>query len=1378
MFPRLLAKPVKRRMTLWWLGIVSSLAALAAPAAAQTLAMRTFTTANGLVQSSVYCLAQDPEGRIWVGTQGGVCVFDGKEFRNYGGQEGLPDSHVLAVAAAPDGRTVWLGQKYTGLAALGPNGRIHPVPLPGLRVPGLLAALWAGPGELWVGSKGQGIWRLKFQAGRPDTAVQHWSAARGLPTDTMEWVGPGLRGRQWAITPLGVLVFDRRTGQPLPAERAALPEALRQRLNGCYRVSDSVAWVGAATGLLRVSTGPAGWRVRRYGPADGLLPGPALRVVQDGMGRVWTSTAAGLCRGTIQGGQLRFTTIARRTTFDDDRACDVLVDREGSLWAAFDDGVNQYLTDERFAHFTTADGLPVNPVTALSQVRPDELWVGTERDIARLPLAASGPQPPARPLLIPARTGRGHYVLSLAPDSHGGMWVGTLGEGAWRYDLRTGRWDSYDRNVEGLAGQYVASMTEDRRGRMWLVTHRRGVTVYDPADKSFRTFRAGQNGLTSNNFWQVYRDRAGRLWLASDDAGLISVDTDHDTFRRVDGESGNLTVGSISEDRRGHLWLGPIGQTLLRYEPASGRLHTYGLELGLHSINPYFVQCDSAGRVWVGTNLGIDVLDTKTNTVRSYAPADGFLGGETDQNAVLLTSNGQVWMGTVGGLMLYNPRHVPRASVPPLTRLTGLRVNLRDTTLQAGLTLPYHLNGVSVDFQGVSLARPGSVRYQYRLRGLGDAWASPGEGTSATFANLPPGPYTFEVRATNGEGGWSKPAAFSFTIEAPWWRRWWAWLLYASALGLVLYVVRRRTRLQERERAERRLERQALGHLQEMDRVKTDFFTNISHELRTPLTLILGPAELLAEQAPDTLSRQRGGLVLGQARKLLALINQLLDLSKLDAGALRLHPTAGDAGQLVRHALASFEDLAASRGIALRLEAPIGFVPLVFDAVKLDEVLTNLLANALRFTPVGGQVTLRLASGPATVAAPAGTVELAVQDTGPGIATEHLMHLFDRFYQGGSEPAGPGAGAARQGTGIGLALVRELVALHGGTVEVSSAPGQGACFVVKLPRGVLVADPAAPAPPPSTPPKLVPPAALELPDGTFATPVAPTEPASAPAAEAALVLIIEDSDEVRAFIAEALAPAGYRLLLAPDGAAGLALARAEVPDLIVSDVMMPGLSGYEVCQALKTDAATSHIPVVLLTARSSADDRLEGLEMGANAYLPKPFRPRELLAQLRSLLSLSQQNRARFALLAAPEEGAEPADRAPAEGRLTAPLPNQLAVHAAAVAALPSLDQAFLEKFDAAVLAHLSDETYGVDQLGQELGLSRTQLHRKLKALTGQAPGEYLRNTRLLRALALLQAKVGTVAEVAYQVGYGSPAHFSTAFSRQFGYAPSTVGKE
>ncbi|MFD2717397.1 ATP-binding protein [Hymenobacter monticola] len=1354
---------------------------------AQTLTTRTFTPDNGLLQSMVYCLGQDAWGRLWVGSQAGASVYNGQEFKVYGGSQGLPDSHVRAVAPVVGGTGMWVGMQYASLAVLGNDQRIRQVRVPGLQAPGNILSLWAGPGELWMGTQKQGVWRLRFGASRADTLVQHWSAVGGHAADSVEYLGPGLRGQLWASSPHGLLVFDGRSGQPLPAAQAALPPALRQRTYGFCRVSDSVAWVGTRAGLLRVSA-PAGgrpWRLRHYTAAEGLSSNLVLRVAVDWQGRVWANAYNGLNLGTADPstGQLHFRVLGTRPNSASDHGHDVLLDREGNIWAADGQGVTQYLTNVRFTQYGPADGLRGSYVCALAQPRPDELWLAMERHLTALPLTATGIRTPTRHLLVPAAKGTaGANPASLLADRQGRMWVGTFRDGLRRYDMRTGRWENLNNRAPALAGVTVSSIGEDARGRLWLTTHRMGVTVYDPATDTYRTFRKGEQGLPSDNFWQVFRDHRGWLWLGSDDAGLVRVDTDHDTFERVDGQSGRLCISSISEDEHGDFWLGPVGIALLRYEPATRRLLRYD-HSGLQSINPYFVQCDGAGQVWVGTHLGVDVLNMRTGKARSFDRTNGYGGGETNENAVLRGPDGRLWMGTVGGLMVYDPRRPARPCVGPSAYLTGLRVGLHDTTIAAPLELPYRLNSVSFDYIGVSLARPGSVRYQYRLRGYRDEWVGPVTSTSATYASLPPGHYAFEVRASTDEGGWSpQPARLSFDIAAPWWRRWWAFGLYAAAFGLALAGVRRRTRAQERERAERALERQTLRYLQELDRVKTDFFTNVSHELRTPLTLILGPAEVLAETVPDPASRRQAGLVLGQARKLLQLINQLLDLSKLDAGALRLHPTAGDVARLARQLVTGFAGLAERRGIGLHLEAPDSPVLLVFDAAKLDEVLTNLLANALRFTPEGGQVWLRVAEQPPTAAAPAGTVELAVQDTGPGIAAEDLPNVFDRFYQARSQEPTPVA--TRQGTGIGLALVRELVALHGGTVTVSSLPGEGACFVVRLPRVLLPTGTGAPyggtapAAEPMRTEEEMPAAEMHLAGAAAATPATAATNAAAYAepAEPAQVLIIEDSEEVRAFVAETLA--GYRLLLAPDGAAGLDLARAEVPDLIVSDVMMPGLSGYEVCAALKADAATSHIPVVLLTARTTADDRLQGLETGAQAYLPKPFRPRELQAQVRSLLHLREQTQARFAGTVTGHVTAEAAEVLPYSMPPVPPPADPLVAHQAAVAALPSRDQAFLRAFEAAILAHLGDEHYSMDQLGAELNLSRTQLYRKLKALTGQAPAEYLRQTRLLRALALLQGRVATVAEVAYQVGYANPAHFSTAFSRHFGYPPSAVCKE
>ncbi|MDF7809891.1 two-component regulator propeller domain-containing protein [Hymenobacter sp. YC55] len=1360
-------------------------------AAAQNLASRSYTIADGLPQTVVYAICQDEKGRLWAGTQGGVCSFDGQQFRTLDVRQGLSDNHVTAVAAAADG-TLWLGHEYGGVSSLR-NGQLRRCRPRGLGTVGPVRQVYpAGGGIVWVATAGNGLLRLKCSPA--DTVVSRYTTKNGLPSDSVNYVGAGPAGQLWVATAKGVVVFNSEQPLGVAGAGAALPAELRQAsVNSVFKVCDTLLWCATNTGLLRASNRLGRlWQVRRFGETEGLCDTRVLRVIQDRRGRVWAATASGLSRA-VQGG--RFNCFGGRNNLISDQAHDLLEDQEGNVWIVHDNGLTQHLADERFTQYTPQDGLPDNQVLAILAVNPREYWIGTRLGIVRFRPGSSN-----RPLFepVPLRPGAlGQYVRCLFQDRRGQIWLGTRGGGAARYNPATKRWTYFD-DVPGLAGQRVYSIGEDARGRVWLATREAGATVFDPATDSFRTFDAQHGGLGTYSLWKVFRDRRGTLWLGTDDIGLVRVDTDHDQFQRVPGQPKRLSIGSISEDQHGNLWLGSIGSGLLRYDGRTMR--GYGLEVGLQSNNPYFVQCDSAGRVWLGTNLGLDCFNPSTGRAMSYGLLEGFAGQETNQNAVVLTRGNQLWIGTINGLMHYDPAGVQLNPRAPGSYLTRLRIFLKDTTVRSGLQLPHHLNHLTFDYVGVSLTNPAKVRYQYRLLGSDTRWSDPVSTTSVTYTNLPPGDYDFQLRAANNDGVWNmRPASFRVTIKPPWWARWWAYVLYAGLFGAMLYGVRRVTQQRERERADRQLQRQALEHLQVLDRMKSDFFANISHEFRTPLTLILGPAELLADDPPidATQVRQQGSLIVRHARKLLQLINQLLDLSKLEAGALHLNAVPGDATLFGRRLLAPFASLASSQHITLRLQAPTTPVPLVFDPEKLEEIVSNLLANALRFTPAGGEVVLIIKEEPSSAAVPFGAVRFEVRDTGPGISPEHQPRLFERFYQA----PGPDTGGARTGTGLGLALVKELTELHCGTVTVASKLGQGATFSVWLPRQAAVATTKEPTNESGATKMVtaaeVPPKPLSATDfeaspvaqeGYLPTAVKTTDTAALPAkeeprAEVAVVLVIEDQVDMRQFICETLAPGGYHLLEAADGTAGVALAREVVPDLVLSDIMMPpGPDGYQVCEQLKTDPTTSHIPVVLLTARADPRDKLQGLETGADAYVAKPFNPRELQAQVRNLLALQQRLQARFVgqsalSVDASSEVVRPVGPAPSAVVASSVLLSPLEQHAAAVAALPSLDQAFLHRVEQAVESHLDDGEFSVETLSQEVNLSRTQLHRKLKALTGQAPSDFIRNTRLLRAHALLQGQVGNVAEVAYRVGFNSPAHFSTSFSKLFGYAPSEVNK-
>jgi signal transduction histidine kinase/AraC-like DNA-binding protein len=515
--------------------------------------------------------------------------------------------------------------------------------------------------------------------------------------------------------------------------------------------------------------------------------------------------------------------------------------------------------------------------------------------------------------------------------------------------------------------------------------------------------------------------------------------------------------------------------------------------------------------------------------------------------------------------------------------------------------------------------------------------------------------------------------------------------------------------------------------LKEVNDTKSRFFSNVSHDVRTPLSLILAPLEELEESASSQEERDRIGIVRRNARHLLRLINQLLDVSRAEAGSLQLHITRGDVAQCVRAVVSSCEPLAQKKRIDLRYDAPES-LEAGFDQDKMEKIIYNLLSNALKFTPSGGSVHLTLAPHQEGD----GWVEICVEDTGRGIPEEELSKVFLRFYQarGSIESSG-------EGSGIGLALVKEFVELHGGSVSVTSAVGKGSRFLVSLPADLK-----------------------GLPEGVYESVFLPTtgvDESAEPTHDRSgsqekqsplpLVLIVEDHAEMRSYIRDNL-KGSYRVIEAQDGEQGVELALEAGPDLVISDVMMPGLSGTDLCLRLKEDLRTSHIPIILLTAKAEPEERLHGLESGADDYLTKPFSWQELKTRVANLLELRQRLREKFK-------------------KMVLVRPGELDI--------PSADEAFLLRVYEIIEARLGDETFDVDELARGVSLSYSQLQRKIRALTGLPPTHYIRSIRLQRGREMLSKNAGTVSEIAYSVGFGSPAYFTRCFHAQYGIPPSQL---
>ncbi|MBA2556423.1 MAG: response regulator, partial [Chloroflexi bacterium] len=850
----------------------------------------------------------------------------------------------------------------------------------------------------------------------------------------------------------------------------------------------------------------------------------------------------------------------------------------------------------------------------------------------------------------------------------------------------------------------------------------------------------------------------GHLWFGSLQ-GLVRFDPRTATFRHYRNDPGDSTSlghdavrallrDPLQPDRI--LWVGTVGGGLNRLDIEGGTFARYTTAQGLPNNVVYGVLPDDAGHLWLSTNGGLARFDPRTGEVRSFA--DGLQSNEFNSGAAFRSASGELFFGGIYGFNHFRPEDIRDNPYRPAVVITGLRrLNRREAVGDTGsilersivettsLRIPARDNVLIFEFAALDYSAPAKNRYAYRMVGFNDTWIDAGDARTATYTNLPPGSYTFQVRGSNNDGVWNETgASLVLRILPPWWRTPWAYGLYLLlATGLILGGRRyENNRIRLGERAEQ--EHAQAERLRELDRARSRFFANVSHEFRTPLTLTLGPLDDLQAGFHGPLApamAEQVDLARRNAGRVLELIDQLLEVARLEVGSTPLRARRLDLGTFVARLGEAFRPLAERRSIALILELPEEPLTVFADPVHLERVLANLLSNAFKFTQTGGTVRL-------TLEAEAPVARISVRDDGPGITLADLPHIFERFYRGSESAA-----RHQPGTGIGLALAQELVALHGGTLEVESEEGAGSTFTVslRLGRDHFTAEQVVDDAPledwsPRLPLPVVP--VEERPEGDATDSAQEGVPE-----DVTTVLVVEDNPELRSFIRMHL-QGRFRVVEAADGLQGIELARRVLPDLVLSDVMMPGMDGYALCRALKKDPETDFIPVILLTARAAMEDRLVGLRGEADAYLTKPFQVEELTTQIDNLIGLRRRLRERFAR-------------------------KVIRMHPAPVD-VASSDAKFLDQVRSVIELHLADENFGVEQLAVRVAHSRGHLHRRLKEIAGESPSDVLRRMRLERAAQLLEAGAGSVSEIAYGVGFRSVAHFSNRFQDHFGVRPSS----
>lgn len=932
----------------------------------------------------------------------------------------------------------------------------------------------------------------------------------------------------------------------------------------------------------------------------------------------------------------------------------------------------------------------------------------------------------------------------LLKDKDGFIW-GIDNQSFIKYDPILNNCEVYpskvDRNViEIIDNEKIAFITENR------------LEFFEFGNKGSTPFYVNEKPLIISSYvHDMLYSQDGILWIATS-KGLIKVDIDNKKVETIGLNAPFLDFRflCIHEDEKGRLWLGtPLGGIHI-FDPKTNNLKILNSENGLANNTVVSIIEDNDGDRWVGTYNGISIVSAEGELITNLYVEDGLVNREANRYAYLKASNGDLLIGTVNGLNIIEPDKVKQRFKDNgelkiyLTSINYFDANEnREVSKRNGfqnlnvINLPADRKNLRLKFAISNYFNPKFNQYSYRFEGINDHWIPIGNQNFLSLNNMPSGNYRLLLRGSDGSGNWTKiPLALEINAKEFFYKQSWFYVLCFSLLGglIILWIQRLRSAVKKATKTilkdKETIEKQSLKLL-ELDHAKSQFFTNISHEFRTPLTIISGMAGQIIDN-PQEWALKGGQMIKQNSSNLLNLVNQILDLRKLEARELKLNMVQGDVVKYLDYLAQSYQPFAQSMGIQLHYLPAIETLIMDYDPEKLLRIISNLLSNAVKYTPNKGNIYVHV-----NKAQESGNpfLNIRVEDTGKGINSEQLPYIFDRFYQADDTITGKG-----QGTGIGLALARELVQLMGGSLEVKSTLGKGTAFTILLPvtnkSNVM-----------ESPSLFISHSELSSTSQMNITTHLETNTLTnqKSAEELPSLLIIEDNSDIRQFLAACLNQK-YNLTLAANGQEGIDIALETVPDLIISDVMMPEKDGYELCETLKEDIRTSHIPIILLTAKTDLASKISGLKTGADAYLTKPFEQEELLVRLEKLFELRQKLQARY-------QNIEPA-KTP-----------------------ENKEDEFIQKVREVILNNLSDESFGIVQICRAISLSRAQLHNKLKALTGLSTSHFVRSIRLKKAHELLISSELNVSEVAYEVGFKNPSHFSTSYLEEFGFPPSKTPK-
>lgn len=1311
-------------------------------AAASGIEFRTFSVNDGLSQSTVLAIAQDPLGRVWMGTMDGLNRYDGYSFTVFRHDE--RDEHSLCDNT--------------------------------------VSALLADGGLLWIGTASG----LSLYDAATEKFENFRLSGRNMQVSDIAAV-PGT-GDLVLATDLGIVLFDRETRTL----------EIKTYLTGISVQSicpfrDGFL-VGTSNGVYTYSA--------TYGNVMRVLPQmdgyDIAGIIADG-DAYWVATHGnGLYRldATLQIAA-RYT-VANAPGLASDYIRVLRTDADGRLWVGTFDGLS--IRDPRsgrfeaYTHNSEAGSLGQNSIRSIFIDDQHGVWLGTYYG------GVSYYHPLARRFEVlrhnPARHSLGDNTVSCIVEdpARERLWIGTNDDGLNRYDRRTERFDYFTTENGALLSNNVKCVLPDGEGRLWVGTHAGGLTRLDPASRRGRHYRINANIPINNSCYSLleggdgtlwvgtlngllsfdkssgafsrhlcadyearlaslsvntlFRDSKRRVWIGTSDGVFLYLPGSHEvrTFdpiivRDADTSPGPIWVLCVAEDSRRNIWIG-TRQGLFRYNPSEGSFTRFTKQTGLPNDVVYGILEDDLGRLWLSTNGGLACFDQQKDTFRVYTRRDGIANNQFNPYSYCRTGDGKFWFGGIGGVTCFRPHDLVDNPFAPQAQIIGVdvsdaaddrRVTFERDSLGriTAAAFPAVRNIFSVRFVAVNPLSGGNNRFAYKLEGFNTRWYET-HNLEAGYSNLSPGLYTFQVRAANNDGRWSdRIAEVKIRVLPMWWQTLAAKILFlllalGAVSGVVLVIVSRmKIRMQLRLE---RLEKESIG---ELSQEKIRFYINLAHELRTPLTLIMSPLQEIREHGTsDKYVSTRLNYIYRNSLKLLHIVNQLLDYRKAELGMFKMKVALQDVDTIVGEVFAMFEEVAQSRDMDYILSSDLRGELLPVDRMFVEMMLTNLLSNAFKFTPDGGIIRVALQRGD-------GAFSLSVRDSGVGVPADLQQRIFDRFYQ---------VSESHSGSGIGLSIVRRIVELHHGTVTLSSEAGQYTEFRITLPDDIGVYDAQKRAGENDVRASIIRDAGKFLPEewsDAGSAGFVPEEQSEEQKRGQILVAVL--NADVSCYIADHF-KSRYHVQTVADGNQALELLKSVEPDVIIADRLLPGLDGLKLCQTVKQNIRTCHIPVLLLSTEGSVEEQITGIEAGADAYLPMPLSISLLSAKVHNLLKARYRMRHKYT------------DDAEID-------PDRITSN--------SMDGEFLKKAIRIVEENMDNEEFSSNDFSKALCMSRSNLHLKMKSVTGESATKFIRKIRFNYACKLLLERKHSIAEISVMVGFNSPSYFATSFKKHVGCLPT-----